>query len=47
MSAAWDASTVVPFDAKRCKRLIRLWIYLSVAGAFLLFVYSRLGINLF
>lgn len=47
MSAAWDHSAIQPCDQKVSKRFIRLWLYLAVAGGFLMFVYFRLGINLF
>jgi hypothetical protein len=47
MSAAWDKGAVKIESAAAAKRLIRLWGYLSIAGAFLVFVASRLGISLF
>ena len=48
MSAAWgsDGTTVAQEEAQ-AKRMIRMWGYLSVAGGFLVFVATRLHINLF
>ena len=47
MSAAWGSDSIEALDEKKQKRFIRLWAYLSVAGAFLMFVAMRLHINLF
>ena len=47
MSAAWDNASTERDDEARQKRLIRLWGYLSIAGAFLIFVAYHCGITLF
>jgi len=47
MSAAWGATESVNDTSARAKRFIRLWGYLAIAGAFLVFCACRLGINLF
>lgn len=47
MSASWGSmETTVAAEASQ-KRMIRLWGYLSFAGGFLMFVATRLHINLF
>jgi hypothetical protein len=45
MSAAWG--TVKSADNVNSWRFIRMWGYLTVGAAFMLFVASRLGITLF
>ena len=47
MSAAWGSENADTMDEKKQKRFIRLWAYLSLAGAFLMFVAMRLHISLF
>jgi hypothetical protein len=47
MSASWGSMDVTSSGEAAQKRMIRLWGYLSIAGAFLMFVASRLHINLF
>jgi hypothetical protein len=47
MSAAWDFAKGITETEKSQKRLIRLWMYLSIGGCFLVYVAYTLRVNPF